>query len=44
MSSVSAARDPRAVRVTEDRVNLFLLPSMTLSDAADGSVHKSGIL
>jgi len=42
MSSVSAVRDPRAVKRAEDRVNLFLLPSTTPTDMADGQNSKSG--
>jgi len=44
MSSASAARWPRGVRPTGDLVNLFLLPSMSLSDMAYGSNPESGML
>jgi len=43
MSPVHAARNPRAVRLTDDSVNLFLLPSMALVDTADRSNPESGI-
>jgi len=45
MSSVSSTRYPHSARVSEDRVNLFLLPSKAVSNTADGSnVQKSGML
>ena len=44
MSSVRAAQRPRSVRPSDDLANLFLLPSMTLSDTAYGSNPDSGML
>jgi len=43
MPSVSFARRPHAVRATEERVNLFLLPSISRSDTADRSKPESGM-
>jgi len=43
MLPVHAARGPRGVRTTDsDHVNLFLLPSMTITNTTNGSNQDSG--